>query len=805
MLKYYFRTAWRNLMRSKAYAAVNITGLTLGIVACLAIFMITRFEMGFDTFHPAKERIYRVVGSQQVAGNLYHHGYVPGPMVAGAYQPLTGIEKAAGFYNYYAKVTVPRSDGDALQFDSPAREAASPVIIAQPGYFEIFQYEWLAGNPRTALQAPFSVVLTDKEARRYFGSEAPRQLTGRQLIYNDSLRVTVTGIVKAWQGHTDLAFSNFISFATIAGSFLKEETDLHNWRNWNSYAQLFVKLAPNVRPEQVASQFPALVKEHFGPGEEHNVNLQLQPLHNLHFNSVYEDAYIRKAHQPTLRILMAVALFILVIAAINYANLTAAQAVKKERSAGIRKIMGSSRTGLALQFFCETALVVLAAIVLSALLVSPVLRLFDAFLPAGIHLRLFSVSTWAFFAGALLFTVLLAGAYPAYILSSPRAVQALAGGRAQRQQFRGILGKSLIAAQFTISLVFVTALLIVEKQVHYMMHKDLGFKEEGIVTVPLPAGSAAAGRLFAEKTRQLPGVEAVSLHRGAPLSARHGNTSIKKAAGGEDVMSAFEFCDENMLPLYGIQLAAGRNLLPGDTIREFLINETCAKRLGFAIPADAVGQLVQVGIGGKTGPVAGVVRDFHTASLHQPIAPFFMTSNANAARTVGIRLHHSALSDVQRAWDQVFPGQKFSFAFLDETIAGYYDTEQRTKQLIRFAMLTAIIISCIGLFGMAALTAGHRTKEIGIRKVLGASVGSIAARFMLEFLKPVMAAIMLGLPLAWLGARQWLQHFPFRVSLGPSIWLAAALAGIGIAMLTLCFQTMRTATANPVKALQSES
>ncbi len=809
MWRYYFRSAWRNLFNNKVYTFINVVGLTSGMVACLAIFMLVRFELGFDIFHPEKDRIYRITGTLEMAGNRYDHGYMPGPFVAGAGELLGNMVETAGFFNYYANVTVPAAGREASAFDRPAPEKPSPVIVAQPGYFKLFQYEWLAGDSATALTAPFKVVLTDDAARRYFGNVPLHQLPGRQLVYNDSLHVTVAGIVKAWRQNSDLAFTEFISFATIRNSFLKNDIDLTNWRSWDAYAQVFIKLPPDIQPHQLEALLPRIVKEHFKAGDSERVTLQLQPLSDLHFNSTYPDAYSRKAHLPTLRILSAIAVFILLLAAVNYANLSAAQAGEKERSAGVRKIMGSSRKGLMLHFLCETAVVTGIAIVLAALLVNPVLGYFDAFLPEGIRLRIFHYSTWLFFGGIGILTILLAGLYPAVVLSSPRAVTVLAGRAERRRKFRGVLGKALITAQFAISLLFITGMLVVEKQLQFMLHKDLGFDEEGIVMITMPGDgyTPAMGKRLAGALRQRPGFAAVSLHRGAPLSARHGNTSIKKLAGdGTEVMAAFEFGDEHMVPLYNMQLAAGRNLMPSDTIREFLVNETCARQLGFANPADAVGQLVQVGISGKKGPVAGVLRDFHTASLHKAIQPLFITTQAGASRTAGVKLtggnRNRQLADINAAWKQVFPGEKINMTFLDETIAGLYATEQKTSTLVRFAMLTAIVVACIGLFGMAAITAALRAREMGIRKVLGATVTGIAAKFVMEFVKPLLVAVLLAVPLARYAMQRWLENFPFRVPVDWPVLLLAGVAGIAIAMLTLCFQTVKTATANPVESIR---
>lgn len=812
MLKSYLKIAWRNLTRKKFFTLINICGLALGTTACIVIFILASFELSFDTFHPRKERIFRVVGSMNLNGTQNDHGYVPAPLPDRLNQQISGLERSAGFYNYHAKITVPRQGADPLTFDMPGYETASPVIIAQPEYFSIFQYTWLAGH---ADPAPFKVVISEKEIHRFFGPITPQQAIGKEIIYNDSLHVTVSGVVRSWEGNTDLAFSHFISYATLKQSFLKDEFGLNNWGTWDARAQAFVVLNKHVKPEQVTAQFPAFIKANFHKGDVEKVQLKLQPLTDIHFNATYPDAYSRKAHLPTLYVLMGIAAFILIIAAINYINLSIAQSVERSKEVGIRKVLGTNKTRLILQFLSETAVITFAAILVSIGLLRPAFSMFQDYLPANMPLQLLSPVTLLFFLGILIVTTLLAGLYPAHLLSSGQPVLSLKG-RTPADGGKGYLRKGLIIFQFTISLVFIIGAIGVGKQIHYLLNKEMGFNKDAVINISIPAehNDLNTKKVFTQKVRQLSGIAGASLHRETPAANRHGNTSIKQfASGATEITAAFEYCDENYLPLYDIKILEGRNIHPSDTLKEFLINAVCAKELGFADPRDAVGKLVQVGISGKTGPIVGVINDFHAKSLHETIQSFFITTNVKGSRNISVKLltagkqthdFRRALANIEAIWHQLYPDTPFKFSFFDQTIASFYEAEQKTARLINIAMSIAIFISCIGLYGITAYVIRQRRREIGIRKVLGASTHGIIMMLYKDFLNPVLIAILAASPIAWYCMHQWLENFPYRTHINWVVYAAAGLCAILIAIFTVSFQAMKVATANPVKSLRTD-
>lgn len=816
MISNYFKIAFRNLHKNKVSTSINILGLTIGISTCLIIFLIANFELNHDTFHQNKDRIYRVVSTTIIDGKQNDMGYVPSPLSLRLAQHVNGLETVAGFYNYYAKVGIPKTERTTLTFAMPDRDTPSPIIVAQPDYFSVFSYNWLVGDKKAALNEPFKVVISDKEAQRYFGNEPLDQLIGKEIIYNDSLHLTVAGVVKAWDKNTDFGFSQFISFATVKNSFLKNDIDLENWGSWDFYSQVFVKLKANVNPHQIEQQLSEFTQENIKTHGNMKAELKLQPLADIHFNSTYTDAYSRKASRSVLYGLMIIAGFILIIAAVNYINLSTAQTAQRAKEVGIRKVLGSSKKSLIIQFLGETTLLTAIALLISLLLLWPALYLFSAFLPTDITINLFQTNLWIFFISIFCFILLVAGLYPAISLSAGQPVLTLKGGTHNIGRNKEFYRQGLIVFQFTISLIFIIATLVVGKQIHYLLNKDMGFQKDAIINIKIPfeKNDLSTKKLLTEKLQQLPQVVQVSLHRETPVAARHGHTSIRKLNGNTtEVLAAFEFTDQNYVPLYEIKMLAGKTLSVSDTVKEFLVNATCAQALGFAKPSDAIGQIVETGMGGKKGPIVGVIDDFHSQSLHETIQPFFMTSNAQSSRTISVKLLakdkepiglDKTLVAIQSLWTQLYPDEAFTFSFFDDTLASFYTTEQKTASLINIAMGIAIFISCIGLYGMSAFIAQQRTKEIGIRKVLGATVIQITSLISQGFIKLVFIALMLSSPIAWYFTHEWLKKYPYQTPISWWIFPMAGLIAILITMITISYQSIKAALMNPVKTLKNE-
>ena len=839
MLKKQLLFALRRLSRHKLTTVINILGLTLGVLSCLVIYLYVSFEFSYDKFHSEGDRIYRVIVWTEEATRGHGEGpSMPPPLAADLRREATGFSAVTGFYTDDTRVLVPITGKPPRVIPTVSEGEQQHINFADSQYMEIFHYQWLAGNAATALQKPFSVVLTESEARRYFGNGNPSDWMGRSLLYYDSLTVSVTGIVKDWQQNSDFGFKDLISYSTLAHSFLGR--DMNGWNMYQSNVNVYVKLSPGTTVAQAEKQFPAFFQRHRQLPDEVKGGLMLQPLADIHFNGAYNDNYGRRAHKPTLLALAGIALFILVIAAINFINLSTAQSILRAREVGVRKVLGSTRAGLVWQFLSETGFIVVAAMALALLLANPVIYALHGFIPEGVRLQLNDPQTWSFLGLTVLVTCLLAGWYPARALSSFLPVISLRGQGVQQLNSKSYLRKGLIVFQFTVSLVFIIGTMMVGRQIHFMLNTDLGFKKDAIFTIDLPwdqPGNKKA--VLADEIRRLSGVQQVSLSGGSPEASGHGGTFVEyKGRTTTRIDASCDLIDTNYMSVYGLGLVAGRNFYVADTQRRgsdpgqagsapagtvsapaqppfqaFILNETAARSLGFNRPADAVGQQIKTGFGGITGPVVGVVRDFHAESLHEQIKPFFFSTKKDAGAMLSLKLSGAALSpgqvktlitQLEAAFKKVYPETSFQARFFDEALQRQYEREQQTAQIMNLAMGIAIFISCMGLFGLAAFTANQRTREIGIRKVLGAGVPHLVSLLSREFILLVVLSTLIAAPLAGWGMHQWLQDFAYRTSMPWWIYVLAGVAAVAIALITVSFQAIRAATANPVDSLRSE-
>jgi len=838
----------RRLSRHKLTTGINILGLTLGVLSCLVIYLYVSFEFSYDKFHADGDRIYRLIVST-VNSNGSQNSW-PG-MAAPVGDDLR--RESSGF----SAVTTLKVDDSRILIPIPGKpdriipptneDEQAHITFADSDYLKIFHYQWLAGNPMTALQKPFSVVLAQSEAQRYFQTGGPQDWLGRTVIYHDSLIVSVTGVVKDWEQNTDFGFKDLISYNTIAHSFLGR--DVQGWNMWGSDMNVYVKLSPGTTLAQAEKQLPAFFNRHNAFHDGTKGTMFLQPLEDIHFNGDYSDEYGRRAHKPTLYALAGIALFILVIAAINFINLSTAQSILRAREVGVRKVLGSTRSGLVRQFLTETGIIVLVAMTLSLLLANPTIKALHGFIPQGVLLHIGAPNTWIFVGLTILITCLLAGWYPARAISAMLPVITLRGHGVRQLNSKSYLRKGLIIFQFTVSLVFIMGTMMVGRQIHYMLNTDLGFKKDAIVTVDLPWGQPKDRKaVLATEVSRIAGVQQVSISDGSPEADGHGGTFLEyQGKTHEKIDAGLIQIDPNYIPLYELSLVAGRNFTIADTARQgsnpspagskasigagsaqqvsansapaqqayraFILNETATRALGFNKPADAVGQQVRTGFNGTLGPVVGIVRDFHSQNLHEKINPFFFTITQGVGRTLSVRLSSAGLSagqvktlmtQVETSFKKIYPESMFQSRFFDEALERLYLREKQTAEIMNIAMGIAIFISCMGLFGLAAFTANQRTREIGIRKVLGASTPQLVTMLSRQFIVLVVLSTLIAAPVAAWGMHQWLQDFAYRTSMPWWIYLLAGASAVGIALVTVSFQAIRAATANPVTSLRSE-
>jgi putative ABC transport system permease protein len=820
MLRNYFRIATRILARNKLYTVINVLGLALGVCGCIVIWLVGSFEMSFDRFHPGGDRIYRVVGSPK--NPVFQWSVAIPPMPEAMRQQIPGLEAVATCFDYNGspRVRVPEA-GKPDRICEPHQEwqddDVTGIAIADQGWFKVFQYKWLAGNPATALSQPFAVVLTEQAVRRYFGVLAPIDVMGRELVYEDSLHVRVSGVVRDWTERSDLAFTDFISLPTVGVSFLKRLRHMDDWITHMGgglyyWPYCYVKLAGGIAPAQVEMQMDRILARQVLTSPKNPFREVLQPMADIHFNNDYRDTH-HKANLPTLYALTGIALFILVLAVVNFVNLSTAQSLQRAKEIGVRKVMGSGRRGLILQFMVETGMLTALAVVIAALLVWPVMRAFQDYIPNEARFNPIAPLNLLFLIGITLGVTVLAGFYPARVLAGYQPVQTLKGSGSMKGGEKWWLRRSLIVFQFTISLVFIIVTLVIGNQIRFMLNTDYGFKTDAIVTVVGQWNDTTEKiKVLEQRFSRLPGVAEVVREDGPP--AGWGDSTWGMTYKGKTVLQLqpnVKWADERYIPFYSMRLVAGRNFRHSDSLTEFVINETQAKQLGFAQPADAIGQLLY--FGKKSYPIVGVVADFHEMSFRDAVQPAVMGHLPRVEWFLGVKLASAGkgvenvkatLDAMEKSYKEVFPNESFNPRFMDDLIREMYDEEQKTASLVRVAMGLAIFISCMGLFGLSLFTAERRAGEIGIRKVLGATTGDIALMLNRQFVRLVLLALVIASPIAWILAHRWLQDFAYRVPVDWWVFVLAGLGAIGLALVTVSYQSIRAAMANPVKSLKAE-
>ncbi|HLG38188.1 MAG TPA: FtsX-like permease family protein, partial [Chitinophagaceae bacterium] len=640
---------------------------------------------------------------------------------------------------------------------------------------------------------------------------------GKTITYNDTLMATVTGIVKDLDEITDLNYKEFISYSTIIEQ-LKRENGWHEWGNVSSSSQFLIKLEKGIDPKKIDEHLKVLRKKHETEAYLATDHF-LQPLTDIHFNSEFDSFGDRHGHKPTLYGLLAVAAFLLILGCINFINLTTAQGAQRAKEIGIRKTMGSTKAHLIFQFLSETFLLTLVATLLSLALTPWILKIFSAFTPPGLSFNFTDQPGIIGFILALVMIVsLISGFYPALVLSKYKPVTVLKNvASANTSQSRRVwIRKTLTVSQFVIAQFFIIATLVVGKQIRYSLNKDMGFKKDAIVNFYTPfnyEGTDNRKFVLLEKLKPIPGINQISLAGQPPANSGTNSTTMKFNNGKKEIETTVEVkeADTSYFSLYGMKLAAGRNLAASDTVKEYVINETYARFLGYKNPSKIVGEFVDRS--GKKIPIVGVISDFNSKSVHSPIAPlaftcqqkyhdFFHLSLAEAKANTD--QWKTTIAKVESAWKEVYPEEDFNYTFFDESIAKFYKKEQQTASLLNWSAGLAIFISCLGLLGLVIYTTTQRTKEIGVRKVLGASVTQIVSLLSKDFLLLVIAGFVIAAPLAWWAMNRWLEDFAYRTSISWWVFAASGLAMVAIALLTLSIQTIRSAIANPVSSLRTE-
>ncbi|MFA5298453.1 MAG: FtsX-like permease family protein [Lutibacter sp.] len=814
MFKNYLTIAWRSIWKNKLFSLINITSLAIGLSASFVIGLLVYYDLTFDKFHKDGELIYRITTEFITPeGNFYNCG-VPSPLRNAINNNSDGINTINYFFT--TEMLRVKNIGTGKVFKDPDK-----IIFADAQYFRLFDYKWLAGGA-TQLSEPNEMILTEDRAKKYFPNQTPQEIIGNTLVYNDSITVNISGIVANIKYRSDLIFEEFISLKTANQTNDKNSVFNDEWNSTNSAVQLFVKIDKNVRLLDFQTQLNKLAKEHedalmlsFGQRRK----FHLQPLSDLHFNPDYGifDFSEHQADKSILISLAFIALFLLLLGIVNFINLNTAQASRRAKEIGIRKTLGSSKKQLIFQFLGESFLLTIVAAIISIVFAAWLLQLFADFTPKGLNFELFREPLIISLILLLLIIVtVLSGFYPAIVLSRFNPISVL-----NNQLFTGKnkapLRKSLTVFQFVIAQVFIIATILVGKQIHYLTSKDMGFQTKTIAYIRTPWHNQSMEKRIRliDKVKTMPQIEKISLGGQPPASFSTHLMDVKYFDDGNETNLNLEllYGDKNYLDLYGIKLLAGRPIL-NDTIKEFIINKTCMKKLGIENPADAVGKFIvsdSVQI-----PIVGVMADFNQRSLTSEIKPMALVSdygreNYSQFNTIHFDFQNdhpetwpSTIAQIEKTWKAIYPEDDFKLIFVDDTILRFYTQERKTATLLNWATGLSILISCLGLFGLVIHTTERRTKEIGIRKVLGASLLQLNVLLTSEFLVLVGIAFLIAAPIAWYGIHNWLEGFAYKTSMSWWVFVVSGLAMILFAVLIMSIKTFSAAKSNPVESLKTE-
>ena len=782
MLKNYFKIAWRNLVRNKLRTGIHILGLSIGIAICFLIFNLVTLSYSFDKFHPDGDRIYRVnTLTDWGEGGSFPNSGTPGPLGEVIQDEITGLEAKGRLYTMYETlVAFPNSD--------KVFGRSNEVTFSDPGFFKIFPREWLAGNPETALVQPESVVISEASMYKYFPGSEASDVLGQELMYvdSDSIYAKVTGVIADYKENTDFIFHDFISLSTISTQEQIEWYGLHDWTSVNSSSQLFVKLSQGVSPESVDEAFKPLIAKNMESEEngEYATSFFTEPLSEMHFQPNYGSTHVSKTF---LKGLILIGLIILVLATLNFVNLETAQAISRSKEVGIRKTIGGTRFQLISQFLAETFLIILVSSVLALCLVEGLKVLFKTYLPQDFSVEYFSLFNLLFYAAFPVLLTLVTGIYPALILSKYDPQRALKGEMVRNGKFSlGVfLRKNLTVIQLSSSIAFIILVLVLNYQLNYVTSQPLGFEKEAVLYARLPFMSDP------DKMQQLQDrYNQEAMVSGASLSGSLvSSTSLWTSVVRVPVDTTFEELsiqvmnvDSAFVGVNGIPLLAGTASI--DRKDEILVNAKFVKEAGFSSPEDALG--AEIGYSQEQVKIIGVVADFHSRSLREKIRPLLFTYNAPYFQTVNVKLNSNqnlaaAKERLEELYLLIYPYEEASFNFLDAQIDQFYREDMKIKNVLSFACGLAILISCLGLFGLSSFTIAQRTKEISIRKVLGATLQQILFLISKEYMILVGVSFLIAIFPAYYFLNDWLNGFNTRVDMP---YLIFAAAGLGV--MTIC-------------------
>jgi len=789
MIKNYFKIAWRNLIRNKTFSSINILGLALGMACSLLIMLWIKDERSVDAFHANGNQLYQV----------YERNFFDGKIEANyPTQALLAEE---------LKRVIPEiKNASSLEWNTMNTFEAGDKIDKMDGsfagedFFSMFSYPLLQGSAQSALNTLNSIAISRKMAEHFFGS--PEKAIGKTFRYENHDDLQVTAVFENIPANSSQRFDFLRSWI----AFKKENADwIDNWGNTD--APTFIQLRENADPQMVESKIKDFVYRYKERNKSFKIELALQPYTEKYLHSTFKNGQITGGRIEYVRLFTLVAIFILLIACINFMNLATARSVKRAREIGVRKVMGAARLTLIGQFIGEAILLTFLSFVVAIIIAGLLLPVFSNLTGKQLSLPIQQFGFWIRVFGIVTTVGLVAGSYPALFLSSMNPIRVLKGSL-KFNWSAVFFRKSLVVFQFALSIIFIVAMIVIFRQLNYIQTKNIGYDRENLLYIPLEGELGTKYSLFKEEASKINGIKAITKMRQAPTLIGNHTGDIKWEGKDPNTVASFvnSAVGYDFVKTLNLKLSEGRDFSRefGTDSAAYLINETALARIGYK---DPIGKTLWWGK--HEGKIIGVLKDFHVASLHQAIEPFIARLEENRQwATVLVRIeagkNKEAIAGLEKISKAINPKFPFTYKFSDQEFDKLYRSEQVVNRLANYFAILAIFISCLGLFGLATFAASQRTKEISVRKVLGASVPNILALLSGNFLKPVFIAIVIACPVAWYAMNKWLEDFAYKIDIGWGVFAIAALITIGIALLTVSFQAIKATIANPVKSLRTE-
>ena len=795
MFRNYLKVTFRTLLKSKAFSFINILGLTIGISTCILITLYVLDELSYDRFHANAGRIFRLTELLHLPREVRPQTVTSPPMGPALLQNFPEVQKIVRLNKSSRQLAY----GDVKFFDTR-------IWYADSALFQIFTFPMIKGNPDKALTEPYSVVLTERAAKRYFGDADP---LGKTMALSDTITLTVTGLIADVPLNSHIQFDVLMSRSTITAMSSRPED---NWFNNGYYTYLL--LPEGYDYKQLEAKFPAFLGKQMAEEKKNSgmwYDFVLQPLPSIHLHSTTPYDMGPNGNIKYVYIFSIIAILVLLIACANYVNLATARSVNRAKELGMRKVIGARRGQLIVQLLGESFLLTWIAFILAMAMVM-------AALPSFNTLTGKTMSAWVLLRPEVIATVVviflligtLAGAYPALLMSSFSPIKTMKN-YARRGKESNLLRKGLVVFQFSMSIMLIAGTILIFRQVDFMQTQNLGIDKEQTLQLSMRSSIQSKYKLISEEMGKVPGVLNTTVTSFTFSDGMSNIAMLPEGAQDNEITSeATISVDADFLPNFRIPVLAGRNFsrdITTDETEAFIVNESAVKQFNWGSPEAAIGKKIDWGLG-KKGKVIGVVKDFNFSSLHLKIEPLIIHIVPDWYSYITLKIKGddvpATVSRLEQQWKQLGLDSPFNYTFMDQDFQKLYQAEQQTQTIIGFLASLAIFIASLGLFGLAAFMAEQRTKEIGVRKVLGATVTSIIALLSKDFLKLIAVAIVIAVPVAWYAAGQWLNSFAYRIEISWWIFAIAGLASILIALITVSFQSIRAAVANPVNALRNE-